>query len=467
MGLQDRLEQSDALVGVADLNGAIPVENLTGLWNLTPSDPFTDLQSFRTTDRWDEISGGTVSLDRGLNVLETDGTQADSRSVLETGPLGIYRSGTQVRVAGGFTTAEDPTGDQYYEWGYGRQGGQSHVFFRDTADDLQIRPANERSGEKVVSRADGHLDVDEVTEFEDGNGDVVLRVYGLDPMNGDGPSGIDYDRAEGYLSGFRIGWYAPTVTIPFLVAVGDVAGSWRERVFPLCILEPVGEALISRPNEPWKFEANNNGSAPGSGAGLRLPTGGRQFSYGGNIEAGREDIVHQSPTMTVPMDGSGTTVELKESGGNTREWYVLGVFKRTAGDEETAVSLGEMAFTNTENMRIHARVIPEADLSGTLEYSEPSDTHGESSYVQVDMWADTPDRITIDSATIDGRTRLKGKSWGGSIVAGSGQNNKFTVGDANDYGLQFIRNEPVVLLGNTVSGSSSTVSGNIGLPGVQ
>lgn len=466
MGLQDRLEQEDALRGVADLNGAIAVENLTGLWNLTPGDPFTDLQNFNTTDRWDEVSGGTVSLQSGLNVLETDGTQASSRAILETAPLGIYRAGTQVRVAGGFTTAADPTEDQYYEWGYGRADGDSHIFYRDTADDLQIRTGNERSGEKVVSRAAGDLNPGNVTEKTDGSGNTVLRVYGLDAMDGDGPSGIDYDRSKGYVSGFRIGWYGPTVTIPFLVGVGDIAGSWRERVFPLCILKPVGEPLITRPNEPWKFEVNNNGSAPESG-GLRLPTGGRQFSYGGNIMAGREDTVHQSPTMTVPMDGTGTTVELKESGGPTREWYVLGVFKRTAGDEETAVSLGEMSFTNTENLRIHARVIPESDLSGTLDYSEPSDVHGESSYVEVDMWEDTPSRITIDSATIDGRTRLKGKSWGGSIVSGSGQNNRFTVGSANDYGLQFVRNEPVVLLGNTVSGSSSTASGNIGFPGVQ
>ena len=101
----------------------------------------------------------------------------------------------------------------------------------------------------------------------------VLRVYGVDPLDGSGPSNIDYDRSRGYLFGFLIGWYAPTVTVPFIVGMGDVAGEWRERVFPLCILEPIGEPLITRPNEPWKFEANNGGSAPGAGEGLRIPTG--------------------------------------------------------------------------------------------------------------------------------------------------------------------------------------------------
>jgi hypothetical protein len=116
---------------------------------------------------------------------------------------------------------------------------------------------------------------------------------------------------------------------------------------------------------------------------------------------------------------------------------------------------------------IHARVIGEDDLSGTLDYHEPSDTHGESTYVQLDAQPDTPDRITVDTAEIDGRTRLLGKSWGGRLVSGSGQNNKFTIGEANEFRLQFVRNNPVVLVGTTPNEDSATYTANIGLPGVQ
>ena len=470
MGRGDYQEMDDALRGIVNLNGVISTADLNGLWNVTPGDPFTDLQDFDTANAWDEISGGTVSLQNGLNVLETDGTQADSRTVLETSNLGVYRAGTQVRVAGGFTTADPPTGNQYYEWGYGRAGGQSHVFFRDTADDLQIRAENEVSGEKVVSRSAGHLDPGTRTELDaSGNevedGSEVLRVYGVDPLDGTGPSNINYDRTEGYLTGFIIGWYAPTVTVPFIVGMGDVAGEWRERVFPLCVLEPVGEPLFSRPNEPWKWEANNGGSAPGAGAGLRFPTGGRQFSYDGNISAGREDVVHQTQRITIPLDGTGTTVDLPD--GSTRDYYVLAVAKRRPNSEETAVSLGEISFLSNNDLLVHARVIPESDLTGTLDYTEPSDTHAESSYVQIDAQPDTPGRVTVDAAEIDGRTRLLGKSWGGRLVSGSGQNNKFTIGEANEFRLQFVRNNPVVLVGTTVDGNSATFTANIGLPGVQ
>lgn len=476
MGLQSVLEQSDVRKGVADLNGAATVENLTGLWNLTPGDPFTDLQSFDTTNAWDEANGATVELANGLNRLRTDGTQAGSRVVLETGPLGIYRSGTQVRTAGGFTTAVDPTGDQFYEYGYGRAAGSSFVRFRDTANDLQVRVSNELSGEKPVSRAAGHFEEGNVTaldangdEVDRGDASEVVRVYGLDPMDGQGPSGIDYDRDRGYVAGFLIGWYGPTVTVPFVVGVGDIAGEYRERVFPLGILEPIGEPLITRPNEPWTFIADNNGTAPGSGGGLRMDTGGRQFSYGGDIEAFKNPITHQTPPTEIPMNGSGSSVTLKASGsGLTRDYYVLGVFKRTTDDEETAVSLGQATATANENVYIHARVLPESDLSGTLDYAEPSDTHGEGSYVQVDAWGDTPDRVTVDTATIDGRTRLKGKSWNGRIIGGSGSKNNFVLGqEGSSIPLPFIRSNPVVLLGTTISGNSGILNMNISFEGVQ
>lgn len=469
MGLQNVLEQSDIQKGVADLNGAIPVENLTGFWSVTPGDPFTDLQNFDPNNVWEEEAGGTVSLQNGLNVLETDGTQATSRTVLETAPLGVYRSGTQIRVGGGFTGQSDPVGDQYYEWGYGRSNGQSYIRFRETSNDLQFRVSNEISGEKVISRANGDLDHGAKTQITDGNGNVVARVYGIDPMDGTGPSGIDYDGSEGVLSGFRIGWYGPTVTVPFIAGVGDIAGEYRERPFPMCLIDPVNEPLITRPNEPWTWIADNNGSAPGSGSGLRRATGGRQFSYGGDITAGKKDIAHQSPQLNPDFSTGGSTVELQEAGGPTRTWKVLGVFKRDATSEETAISLGDVTMTSNANLYIHTRVIPEADISGTLEYSEPTDTHKESCYVSVDMWADTPSRLSVDTATIDGRTRLKGKGWGGRIVSGSGSRNSFTVGGANEFGLQFVREFPIVLLGTPVDPSVTgvTVGGNVRVPGVQ
>lgn len=469
MGLQNVLEQEDALRGVSNLNGAIAVENLNSLWNVTPGDPFTDLQTFDTINAWNEIAGATVSLQDGLNVLETDGTQADSRVTLSTAPLGIYRSGTQVRAAGGFTGQSPPTGDQYYEWGYGRDSGDSYIRFRQTADDLQIRVSNEVSGEKVISRAAGDLEPGGKVPIEDANGNLVARCYGLDPMDGTGPSGIDYSPEEGVLSGFRIGWYGPSVTVPNMTQVGDIAGNYREKVFPLCIIETVGEPLITRPNEPWVWIADNSGTAPGTGGGLRLDTGGRQFSYGGDIESVRRDIAHQSPVMNPDFTTGGSTVELQEAGGDTRTWKVLGVYKRSPNDEETAISLADISMTSNRNLYIHARVLPESDITGTLEYSEPTDTHGESSYVQVDMWADTPSRLSVDTTTIDGRTRLKGKSWGGQIVGGSGSRNSFTVGDANEFALQFVKNYPVVLLGTAVdpADTSATIGANVRLPGVQ
>lgn len=471
MGRGDFQEMDDALRGVANINGVIPVGALKGLWNVTPGEEFTELQDHNAENWWRELNGGDVSLVNELNEISTDGTQANSEVVLETSSLGIYRAGTQVRVAGGFTTADDLTGNQYYEFGYGREGGNSHIFFRDTADDLELRAENEISGEKVVSRSAGHLEPGRVTGLDTDGNEVpvddpseVLRVYGIDPMDGSGPSNITYDRRRGYVMGFLIGWYAPTVTVPFLVGMGDVGGEYRERTFPLCILEPIGEPLISRPNEPWKFKASNAGTAPGAGSGLRMPTGGRQFSFAGDILAGKDDISHQTQQITIPMDGTGATVDLPD--GSTREYYVVGVFKRDTDNEETAVSLGSIRALSNNSLQVHPRTIPESDLSGTLDYNPPSDTHSESTYVVQDSQPDTPTRVTIDTATIDGRTRLLGKGWDGTLVPGGGNPGTREFGEGRDFGLQFVRNNPVVLVATTPSGSSATVTFNFGLPGV-
>jgi len=471
MGRGDFSELDDVLRGPAAVNASVPVASLQEMWNVTPGDPFTDLQDFDVVNAWDELNGGTLSLVSNLNRLSTDGTQAASEAVLETAAIGVYQSGTKVVTAGGWTGWDDPVDSQFYEWGYGRSGGESHVYWRRTADDLQIRPANEISGEKTLSRSAGHFDHGNVTFLDGGSNEVddpedaVLRVIGLDPLDGNGPSNIDFNGSLGYVSGFKLGWYGPSTTVPYVSTVGDVAGNFRERTFDLCIIQPLGEPLITRPNEPWLFRASNGGSAPGSGSGLQIDTGGRQFSFNGDFTGGREDVTHQTQQMSIPMDGTGATVDLPD--GTTREWYVIAVFKRETDNEETAVSIGRLGFRSNNDIQVHARVIPESDLSGTLEYNEPSDTHGESTYVVQDAQPDTPTRVTIDTATIDGRTRLLGKSWGGDLVAGGGQTNKFTVGSTDSFRLQFVRNNPVVLVATTPDGTSATFTANYPFPGVQ
>jgi len=199
-----------------------------------------------------------------------------------------------------------------------------------------------------------------------------------------------------------------------------------------------------------------------------MDTGGRQFSYGGNIQAVRDGITHQTPPTELPLDGTGSTVELKAPGsGLTRDYYVLGVFKRAPENEETSVSLGTISATSNNDLYVHSRVIPESDLSGSLEYSEPTDTHAEESYVLVDAWGDTPDRVTIDTATIDGRTRLKGKSFGGKIVSGSGSKNDFLLGAEKNITLPFVRGNPTVLVGTTIDGNTGTTNLNIEFEGVR
>lgn len=440
--------------GLATVNDVQSVAPLKSLWTLGPGETLTDRQSFTPYNLWEENNSATVDNDgNGLERLQTDSGTSNSNAVLESSALGIYRPGTQVQTAGGIWVRSDPTGDQYYETGYGREGGNSFLYHRIHPDDYRIAFSNAVSGESEISQSDGHLEPGAKNRI--GHADV----YGVDPLDGTGPSGIDLDPSHGYVFGFKIGWYGPSVTVPYLVGVGDLAGEYVQRRWPICIIDPVGEPLISRPNEPYHFAAKNNGT---TGNALDIRIGGRHFSYMGEILAGRKDLTHQTAQMSIPMDGSG-------SGPN--DWYVVAVVTRKDGFEETAASVGDISVDTDNSLALHARVLPESSLSGTLAYQNPSDTFDDESYVKVDSKADTPSRITVDTAEDsnaldEDATKLKGVKWGGRFAGGDAGGNRTRVGEAGTFELQLVREFPAVLLARTNDGNSATVSVNYGLPGV-
>jgi hypothetical protein len=455
MGRGREEELWTALHGYSSINGVPSVASLRSLWTLGPGESLSTRQSFTPYNVWEENNGATVGDGpNSLEQLQTDAAAGDSNAILETASLGIYRAGTQVQTAGGMWGRSAPEGDQFYELGYGREGGESYIYHRDYADDYRIAFSNEASGESEISRNAGHLDP--------GAKNTVghAEVYGIDPLDGSGPSGITLDAASGYVRGFRIGWYGPSVTVPYIAAVGDFSGEWRQNTWPICLIDPVGEPLISRPNEPFHFAAHNNGT---TGNALDMRVGGRQFSYAGEINAGRRDLTHQTPEMTLPMDGTG-------SGPN--DLYVVAVVKRKAGFEETAATVGRVEVDTGNTMALHARVLPETDINGTLSYENPSDTFGETAYVQIDAQADTPDRLTLSTETDpdaldEDATKVAGVKWGGRFVGSDTAVQQTAVGDAGRFELQLVRDHPTVIVARTNDGNTATASFSIGLPGIE
>jgi len=291
-----------------------------------------------------------------------------------------------------------------------------------------------------------------VTEVRD-DGAVVGRVYGMDAWRGESESGGTFRASRGYMLGSIVGWYGASSVMPYVVAVGDVNGRWVQKVWPLFLYRPVNGPAITNPNLPLRVAAENNGSAQA----LQARVGGRQLSYRGDVPLSPTPTPHWSELQSIPMNGSGT---------GERDWYVVAVLRRKQASEFQSTALGMDDFSvtsSTEPVAYHARTIPESLLSGSIEYGAPVDTHAQQTAIEVDCAADTPDRVTVDAAEIDGGTKLEGIKWQGNIAGSNVSDQVGAAGTATEaqnvgFGFPIVRNHPTVICTTTRSGNSDNVT---------
>jgi hypothetical protein len=430
-----------------------PVATLKGLFNFQPDRPLTRRQDHDPFNVMVRSNGGDVLRSSGgLYQVETDGTTT-AQAELATAQLGVYRPGTLANWATGVWIDVDPAGtDAFYDVGYGGRGFSEGLFFRILGEEsIEFRIQSERYQEDVVLGRN-LWERDTVTEITDG-GEVVGTMYGIDAWLGGRKSGGLFQASRGHLFGSIVGWYGPSSIMPYVVEVGDVNGTWVQKVWPLFLYRPVHGPAIENPNLPLRITAQNNGSAQT----LQARIGGRQFSYRGDVPLSPQPTHHWSKIQDIPMDGSGT---------GERDWYVVAVLRRKQSAEFKSTALGMDDFrvtSGTEPMAYHARTIPESLLSGTIEYDEPVDTHAQQTAIEVDCAADTPDRVTVDEAQIDGSTKLEGIKWQGNIAGSNVSDQVGAAGTATKaanvgFGFPIVRGEPTVIVAATRSGNSDKVT---------
>ncbi len=433
------------LRGPIQVNQALDVTTRQGFWNFQPDRTLTDQQDFDPYNVWYERNGGLAEqVGSGLYQVSTDGS-TDSEAILETADIGIYRPGSTANVSGGVWVDTLPTGDAFYTIGYEQEGDTERLdFLVDSSGDLQFEFDSIRYTNGPFVLGPDTFERGTVTEVEDG-GTKVAEVYGLRRTNGTGFVVDNYAPQRGYLYGVTLGWYGPTSVMPWIGEVGDLNGQWVQRAWPLAMIRPVGGPLVEQPNRPWSVQANSRTS----GQSLQARLGGRQFSVSGQIELSAEPTFDWAEDQSVPTDGAGPN-----------DWNVIAVFKRKAGFTGTGLGVDVLnVVPDSEDIRVLVRVVDPQYLTG-VEYDEPRDTPAAQTALETDLETDTPDRVTIDTATIDGTTKVQGIGWTGGFANASNQG----VGDTRigaGFDFPVVREYPTVVLAASRTNQSATVDTNI------
>jgi len=453
---QDRERFDEALRGATNLTGAINTAEYITQFSLQPDNEWP-ARGYNDSNIWYEVNGADVSSLKPkatLAELTTDGAQTDSKVAVESPSL-VYRPGTELSVSAGLFVDVLPEGDSKYEVIYGREPrsiadpftgesvdvGKEYAGLRivDAPDaserthDLQFVVGTDPDGdgtvtENVVPITAGDWEAEEyITTFEDV---PQAEVYGKDPLNGGGPSNIQFDARRGYTMGVEIGWYAPTSMVPYLVETVSQAGRYKQRRHPILIYNPIEGPAIQRPNQPVRVVADNGTS----GQDLSARLGGRAGAYNGDVGISKSPIGHNAYNQDVPGAVSTT-------GTQGLEWSIVAVAKVRAVDPDGVVSPRPASLLVDNNASLQVRICRESDISGTIEYDEPSNTNRADTPLAIDAVADTPDRLSINTVTdpADGEDKLAGDKVGGGLLSSGGNNKTGLTDREEDFGISIPR----------------------------
>lgn len=468
MGNEEDAERFDEVLrGPSNLSGAINVAEYTAQYNLQPDNEWP-ARGYNAKNIWYEENGAVIQSlkpNATLAELTTDGAQTDSRVSVE-GPVTIYQPGTEISASAGLFVDTLPTGDAIYEVKYGREPRTITDPYTGTGVGVGV----EFAGFEVVEDPDSErshdlefvvgTDVDgdgtaEVNRIPITNGDwkaeefiqefdtaPKAEVYGKDPLDGSGPSAIRYDATNGYLYGLEIGWYAPTALTPYVVETTNVNGTYKERKHPILIYQPKEGPAIRRPNQPIRVAAD----AGTSGQDLQARLGGRFGGYRGRLKT--------SPAPdTTEVYGQDVLGDTGTTGTEGLNWSVVAVVKARAVDPDTVVIPKTPSYTPDNPATTMVRLARESDLSGTIEYDEPSNTARADVEFAIDAAPDTPDRLDLGTATIDGETKFVGQKVGGDMLQADKNTPTLSQGDRD---IDFVIPRDLVLVYMVASRDTTT-----------
>ncbi len=90
----------------------------------------------------------------------------------------------------------------------------------------------------------------------------------------------------------------------------------------------------------------------------------------------------------------------------------------------------------------------------------PENLPADQTAVELDLKPDTPDRVTLDTATIDGTSKLQGIGWTGGLVnSGRGSTGNTRLGAGFDFPI--VRDFPSVILASPRTSNKFTCTTSV------
>jgi len=358
------------------------------------------------------------------------GSENQNAISFESLRVGQYRPGSPFFQGVYVEKDESPVG--HLDFGYFRNNEEQGPRFRWNSDgSWSIRVAN-GGVDTVIPRNTWQGGTSR--EVENENSTVTGEWFGIDPMDGSGPSGIDLtDGSIDYVFGFVGAWYGGGPVMP-VVLTTDGKGNYHPH--PVGIFEPKNDVNFEQPNQPVTVKLDNEGGSSQD----TVNVAGRQYSTAGksNNEVRKHSHVNSG-------DGDDNGISIGTS------YEPLLAFKRKADSKGINIRPGLIEIGTDQLLHVYAEINATID-EGATTFSDPSTVQNPSeSVIEV-----------ADPSDIVGAVRGDGASYNG-LFYGSAQKNQARLEESEGFSFPVGREDVVILWARSLTGNSATVQSNVNL----
>lgn len=368
---------------------------------------------------------GTVSLSGGEFTVSTP-AQTDGAQALETAQIIEYDAGLKGEVGMYIEYNSDPVG--FREWGLGGDAFSDELLWRHNSDGT-FAFVRERAGTRATIP---ESDWDEETngaEVTDTGGNTVGHVWGIDPLDGSGPSGVDIHGSFLGVFSLEMVLYGGGGVAPCLMGQ-DRKGRVR-KVFPF-IFRPANESILTQFNAPLVARVDNDGTATADSFVVRE----RQYLHYG---------VSRAPNRATP-----DARELTNLGISTPE-AVIGIRREAAGNPTRLDILN--AFIHPDN-ECHVWYLSRPTVTNSPTWGRPQRDFSGNLVADNETSVEVSTDLTVDASTgvaVQGNL-LEGGNWG-----------KIGAATVDLQNAVFVRDEPVVLMVESINQDVGTIESVINI----
>lgn len=252
------------------VDGDVSVSNLVDVNVIQPTNGFSEIiMSERSPiieripikgvsdirDIVETTGSATVDSSNFTEIQLSTGTTTSSQAILSTADRGRYQAGTlgQAGIGVRFDTSTAFTGTGYALWGY-YDDNDGAYFGRDSGGVYTGIRRNGVETEKTYS-----------------------ANWNIDPMDGTGPCGINWNEEDGNIYQIEYSWYGFGLILFSLIDRCPITK--KQRAFPVHSYRPTQQTNINYPNLPIRAEISNGDTT----ADNDMYVGGRQFSVLGKF----------------------------------------------------------------------------------------------------------------------------------------------------------------------------------------